>query len=395
MGRKYNTAMKITPTLLASFLLHATPAVAQQGGSQRENSLERQLAESEARVQMLQQRIERLEGRFEALTSQPPRPAPQGPANAAAPQQPRPAPAAAAPAPTRTAAAPRPGTFEVDEDAAQRALERTLTQQGALLLPQGAIDITPGFNYTRNEIDTPTFVDVVDPATGAARTVLDRQRLRRNEFTARVDIRAGLPMESQLELGLPFNYVRSSRVGSFNDESSANGNGMGDITVGLAKTLLRERGAVPDLIGRVAYNFGNGSRSDNRVVLPGGYRQLSAELVALKRQDPLAFFGAVSYTHSFEEGGIKPGGQTNLGIGTVLAASPATSLQFGFTQTYKKDQELNGTELRGSSLTYGTVNIGASSVLSRDVMLLISTGIGVGSDAPKYSFNVSVPISFR
>ncbi|RJF92500.1 hypothetical protein D3871_28275 [Noviherbaspirillum saxi] len=237
--------------------------------------------------------------------------------------------------------------------------------------------------------------DAVNPATGAANVVLGSQTLRRNEFGVRADVRVGLPMGSQLEIGVPYNYVRASRIDSFGGEASANGNGTGDLTIGLAKTLMRERGNYPDLIGRVAYNTGTGRRTDNQVALTGGFRQLTAELVGLKRQDPLAFFGSASYGHVFEKDGIKPGSVTTLSLGAVLAASPATSLQFGFAQTYRQKQEANGAKLAGTDETYGTVNIGASSVLSRDVMLLVSTGIGVGNDAPKYSFNVSFPITFR
>ncbi|WP_194726680.1 hypothetical protein [Noviherbaspirillum malthae] len=401
----------IAPPLLAALALQAAPAHAQQSSgtpkgpqrtAQREQALDRQLATSEARAAELQRRIEQLEQRLEQLNAAETRAVP-GP-TATAPRTP--APSAQAPAVTPASAAnttataasrpaARPGSFEVDENAAQRALERTLTQSGALLLPQGAISITPGFAYTRTELDSSVLVDITNPATGATSAGLAGQTLRRNEFTARVDVRAGLPMESQLEIGLPYQYVRSSLRDAFSGEARENGSGIGDLTIGLAKTLVREKGAVPDVIGRVAYNTGSSRRTDGLVTLGGGYRQVAGEVVALKRQDPLAFFAGASYGHYFEKDGIKPGAVTNLTIGTVLAASPATSLQFGFTQTHRQKQEANGLKLSGSDETYGTINIGASSVLSRDVMLIVSTGIGVGSDAPKYSFNVSLPISFR
>lgn len=394
--RRHALAM-MGPGLFAGMTLHVMPAHAQQSSTgQRESALARQLADSEAKVQMLQQRIERLEGRLDALTNASPRPAGAA-VPAAAQMTPQTSQVSQTPAPRTppVAAASRPGSFEVDEDAAQRALERTLTQSGALLLPQGAISVTPGLSYTRNERDTAVFADAVNPTTGTSNVVLANQTLRRNEFSARLDVKAGLPFESQLEVGLPYNYTRSSRIDSFGNESSANGSGIGDVTIGLAKTLAREKGMLPDVIGRVTYNTGTGRRSDNEVILTGGYRQLSAEFVALKRQDPLAFFAGLSYGHVFEENNLKPGNVTNLSLGTVLAASPATSLQFGFTQTYRQKQEVNGVKLAGTDETYGTVNIGASSVLSRDVMLLVTTGIGLGRDAPKYNFNVSLPISFR
>lgn len=394
MAWRRHALVMMGPSLLAGMTLHAIPAHAQQSpAGQRESTLAKQLADSEAKVRVLQQRIERLEGRLDALTNAPQRPAATAPS--AAQMMPQQASPALAPRTPPVAAASRPGSFEVDEDAAQRALERTLTESGALLLPQGAISVTPGLSYTRVERDTAVFADAVNSTTGTSNVVLANQTLRRNEFSARVDVKAGLPFESQLEVGLPYNYTRSSRIDSFGNESSANGSGIGDVTIGVAKTLTHEKGMLPDVIGRISYNTGTGRRSDNQVILNGGYRQLSAEFVALKRQDPLAFFAGLSYGHVFEEDNLKPGNVTNLSLGTVLAASPATSLQFGFTQVYRQKQETNGVTLAGTDETYGVVNIGASSVLSRDMMLLVSTGIGLGRDAPKYNFSVSLPISFR
>lgn len=383
MTRRRFDALTITSPLLLAMALPFSPAMAQQGNAQDPSN--------DARVQALQQRVDMLEQRLNDVLRAAQAAAPPG-SPAARPVQ------AASPQPPTTVAqrppASRPGSFDVDEDAAQRALERTLTQQGALLLPQGAMSVTPSLGYSRVERDNRVLTDIVNPATGATGVVVDTQTLRRNEFNARVEFRAGLPMESQLEISVPFQHVRSSRRDTFSDPSDANGSGMGDLTIGVAKTLVREKGRMPDVIGRLSFNTGTGKRSDGPVVLNGGYRQLTGEVVALKRQDPLAFFAGASYGHVFEEDGIKPGPVTTLSIGTVLAASPATSLQFGFSQTHRGKQEVNGVRVPGSDETYGMLNVGASSVLSRDVMLIVSAGIGVGSDAPKYSLNVALPITF-
>lgn len=385
--------MKTIPALLASLFLHGMPALAQQSSpAPRDAELEKQLADTKAKILMLQQRIESLEKRLGAMAMMPASP----PAAQGMPQRQAPAAGAAGtPPPAAQTAAARPGSFEIDEEAAQRALERTLTQSGALLLPQGAITVTPSFGYARTEISAGLLGNAVNPSTGATFPVLGTQTLRRNEFTGRVDLRMGMPMQTQLELGLPYQYVRSSRIDSFGGDFTANGSGFGDLSIGLAKTLVREKGIMPDVIGRLTYITGSGSRTDGQVALAGGYRQLGGEVVALKRQDPLAFFASASYGHVFEKNGLRPGDVASLSIGTVLAASPATSLQLGFTQTYRQKMESGGIKLPGTDQTYGIVGLGASAVLSRDVMLLVSTGIGLGGDAPKYSFNVSLPITFR
>jgi hypothetical protein len=53
------------------------------------------------------------------------------------PPPPPPAPPAAAPS------APAPGQFEVSEEAAERALERTLVATGNLVVPQGFAEFEP------------------------------------------------------------------------------------------------------------------------------------------------------------------------------------------------------------------------------------------------------------
>ena len=423
--KKNRPSLALAPlALVIAGLFHMQPVFAQQTSPRAttaERDVGRELARSERRVRLLQQRVERLESQLEALAQAQQQMASMAaassgtPAQAAA-RQVRPGVAAqgsAGATPPRTAsqvaqagstsssgagaAGTRrsgPGSFEVDEDAAQRALERTLTQAGALLLPPGAYTIEPGFSYVRNERSAGTLAQVTD-GNGATGLVMVDQNLRRNEYTLRARLKAGLPWDAQLEAEVPFEYVSARRGDGFGNETSGTGSAWGDIEIGLAKTLLRERGMLPDLIARLSFNSGSGKRNDGNVGLQGGYRSVTGELVALKRQDPLAFFAAASYGAYREEDGIKPGALGNLSIGTVLAASPSTSLQFGFNQTRRLRQEVAGVKIPGSEQTYGTFSIGASSVLSRDVMLITSLGLGLGSDAPDYSLNVSLPITFR
>ncbi len=393
------------PLALTGLLLAGQAQTAETPAQKREKQLQERLARSDAQAAALQKRIEQLEKQVAAL-----RGTIAHPAVASAPTSAKPAAATVAQAtpsapPPRAASAQSsggsstarsaPGKFEVDEEAAQRALERTLTQSGALLLPPRTIELTPSYSYRRTEVSNSVPATITTATSPTPTVVLANQRTRRNENIARLDLRAGLPYQSQLEFSLPYNYVRSSQTTDLGGTTSANGSGIGDVTLGLAKTLTRESGWRPDLIGRLSYNFGNGRRTDNNVALLGGYRQLQAEVLALKRQDPLAFFASAFYGKTWEKDGVKPGDVAGLSLSSVLAASPATSLQFGFSQIYRKDQELNGAKVAGSNQTYGLINLGASSVLSRDMTLVTQFGIGLGNDAPKYNFTISLPILFR
>lgn len=395
--------IKTSVLAIAGTLCSMGPALAADpGAEQEEKSLKARLARSEEQVETLTQRIEQLERRLATLTDATMRRAnmplaSQAPSVAQAspsPSGPQPPPPDEGRAPSKRGSQAA-GAFEVDEAAAQRALERTLTQAGALLLPAGTYELTPNFRYIRLEQTLPFPTTFTDPGSGTTGLVMASRRLRSNHLTAALDLRAGLPLESQLEVSLPFNHVRASDVDDFNNANSDNASGMGDISVGLAKTLFREQGFRPDLVGRLIYNAGNGKRQSGMVSFNGGFRELQAELVALKRQDPLAFTASVFYSKIFEEDSVKPGDGTGITLGTTLAASPATSLQFAFSQVHRQKVELNRIKIRGSEQTYGVFTLGASSVLSRNTTLVTQFGIGAGNDAPRYTASIRLPITFR
>ena len=286
-----------------------------------------------------------------------------------------------------------PGRFEVDESLIDRALERTLVQEGVLLLPFGQAEIEPGFTYTRREIDAPTFVNI------DGQTFVGQQDVRRNEFETGLTLRVGLPFDSQVDVGLPYNYVDQSvrtTVGNQpQNNDSESGHGFGDLSVGLAKTLLQEgSGWWPDVIARITWDADTGKTQDNGVFLGGGFNAVSGSLSAVKRQDPLAFVAGVSYGKTFENDDIEPGDEVGFSLGTVLAASPETSLSFFFNQTFADDTKIDGEKIDGTDQVIGTFSMGAATILGRNVLLSITGEIGLTDDAPDYAIGASLPIRF-
>ncbi|MDQ3774191.1 MAG: hypothetical protein M3461_07415 [Pseudomonadota bacterium] len=180
-----------------------------------------------------------------------------------------------APAVENGAAQAAPGQFEVDEEAAERALERTLVVTGALLLPVGEADIQLSFAYSRSQEDVRTFSE-----EGSQLTAL--QEVRGNAFNGNLSLRFGLPFDSQLEVGIPYRYVEqeviTERGFGTRAKTEAYGSGLGDIDLGLAKGLLHERGWWPNLIGRVTWITDSGETSDDGFALGGGFNQLQGSL---------------------------------------------------------------------------------------------------------------------
>jgi hypothetical protein len=288
--------------------------------------------------------------------------------------------------------APAPGQVEIDEEAVERALDFTLVQEGALLLPFGKAEFSPSFTYTRRTGDFPI---VLDP--GGA-NLLGEREVRRNEFEFAAGLLVGLPFDSQLEFGLPYNLVDQSAVGRVLgrelQESSETGHALGDFSVGLAKTVLRERNWWPDVVLRVNWDTGTGERTDNDVVLDGGFQELAGSISLIKRQDPLVFVGGASYSAAFEDDDIEPGDALGFRIGTFLAASPSTSLRLVLNQSFIDEFQVDGRSIDGSDQVESVLSLGASAVLGRNMLLDGAVAVGMTDDSPDYAVSISLPIRF-
>lgn len=343
-------------------------------------ALQRALQERDQRLARQDAVIEALSRRLSAIEDRlPPPPAAQ--------QQ-----ASAPPLPPARSSAPGPGQFDVDPEEAERALERTLTRQGVLLVPPGYVEVSPSVQYTRRNTRG------TGPVEFNGDVFAGDNRVRRDEMTAAVDLRVGLPFDAQAELRVPYNLVHSQQTGELDflpvDESSDTGNGFGKIQVGLAKTLMRERSWRPDVVGRVAWEADTGSDQDNGVSLQSGGHAFTAEVSALKRQDPLAFIAGAGYTWNTEDDDLRPGNEIYASLGAALAVTPETSLRATLDQRFVSHIELDSDTIDGSNTNETSLTFGGSVLVHRNTLLDVAFSAGLTDEAPDYSVIVSLPIRF-
>jgi Putative MetA-pathway of phenol degradation len=267
------------------------------------------------------------------------------------------------------------------------------------LLPAGTAEIAPSFTYVRQEAAAPVFFPEDGPIVfpGDGEQFATAEEFRSDNLVASLTLRLGLPFDSQLTLDVPYRYEDASTVTRVNSAApgheSRTRSGFGDFGVTFSKTLLRERGWRPDLIASVRWDTDTGE-TDDGIPLGSGFDELSGSLTASKRQDPLVFVGGMSYSTTFEQGGVDPGDVMGFSIGTVLAASPETSLRFFLSQSFVDELEVDGGEIGGSDLVVGTFEVGASSILTARVLLDVTAGIGLTDDSPDYFVGVSLPVQF-
>jgi hypothetical protein len=325
----------------------------------------------DALIEELRRRVETLEKRVE---EKPPAPA------AAPPAVPKPAP--------KPAASEQAGR----EDEGARALERTLVRAGGLVLPKGVFELEPRLQYAYRGFEGLRIATVGGVAQIAP------QDISRNQLQTSVALRAGLPWSMQAEIRVPYVWAYEDRATLGVARESEEVSGLGDIELALTKQFVDERRGRPALLGSLNWKSVSGDHEQGRLSPGSGFPQLQGTLTAVLRQDPLVFFGTASYAYIFERErsgtDVDPGDSIGLKLGTILAASPETSLRAAFDFTRSGRARVGGTSVAGSDATVGIIEIGLATLLGAKTLLDLELGVGVTPDAPDFRVRVALPIRF-
>lgn len=325
-------------------------------------------------IQNLQQRIDQLERKLNAI----------------------PAVRSQPPSPTATA------STDGEDETSERALEWALIRQGGLLLAPWSFELQPGIGYSYRDVGT------LSPANN---TIVDVPSVVRNEtLSTDVTLRLGLPLGSQVEVYVPYilDTQRDITFGPINQNQSESG--LGDVSVTLSKQLLTESGGLPNLLATLSWKSttgNNGNTIDPNSVDPNqpslisigsGYQSFQGSLTMVKSQEPLVFLGSLSYAANLSETingtDVNPGDAIGLRLGTILSASPDSSWRLALNLARYSNTELNGVEIPGSDATTGLLEIGVSSVLSAKTLLDFTAGFGLTNNSPDFTVNVALPIRF-
>jgi hypothetical protein len=271
-----------------------------------------------------------------------------------------------APAPL-TAAVPAPGPE--DDDELSRALERTLVQQGGLLLRPGSYELQPELSFAN-----------WDKSRGPLR----------NEFGAALSFRAGLPWDSQFQLRAPYLHATTAT-----DSTTA----WGDIAFGFSKQIATESATRPGLVASLSWSGRTGKDGFNGGVPTGaGFNVLGAGLTATKRLDPLMFYGGVSYSmpqsRRIADVDTAPGDILGVRFGGILAASPQTAVNIGLNLSFEKATRFNGQPLPDSEATAASLQIGVGTVLSRSTLVNVTGDFRLTGNLPNFRLGVTLPIRF-
>ena len=361
--------------LLLAFGAAAVPVLPAQAQSVTSQELQDALRQRDATIAALEKRIAALEAQQAASTT-------AAPVATAAPTTPV----------ATTATAP-------DEDeVALQALSRGLVDRGVLLLPKGSLEVAAGLSFNHSQKQGLVLVDTPEGIS----TVGD-QRLRSDNLEFAATARYGLPWRSQVQVRVPFAWRRQTSVLGDGTEVSHQDTQLGDIELELAHQFLVEKGARPALIGAVSWRFPTGSDPYRTPIAAiasgGGTNQVAVRATALKSIDPLVLFTTLAYGYNLSRaesfGRVRQGDAISWELGGLLAVSPETSLSFGVSQQFKFRTSVDDVPIAGSDGIAAVAQFGVDQALSARVLLDVSLGIGLTTDAPDYQLLVSLPIRLK
>ena len=259
------------------------------------------------------------------------------------------------------------------EDESNRALERFLVIQGGLVVPAWAKEIEPEIAYTHN----------------GASAVLTKH----DTVTAAVTFRLGLPYTTQIEVRAPYVIL---------DETSRDrASGVGDVRLAVTKEVLSGRDALPSVLltARWTAPTGDADIGAGHASTGTGFHVVEGLVSAVKRIDPLVFFGTASYAlaasgRKFAGVDVRPGDVFGVKLGSILAVSPETSMFAALNLSFAGRTNVAGRDVRDSERTSGTIELGVAHILTSSTLLNVSVQAGVTKDAPDLQVLVSLPYRF-
>lgn len=252
------------------------------------------------------------------------------------------------------------------------------------------------------------------------------------DFTARY----GLTDRLQFDVNVPYLYRHSnfSSGGAGGDaagltEADVEDSGLGDLNVGAGYRLLRETVRRPDIVLNARVKIPTGRHpfgvelievagSEGNLSVPEklstgtGVWGASTGISMLKTLDPMVVFGSITYfynfAHSFrdldEAGGDQPGrakigDAIQYGAGVAFALNERSSLSMSFTQRLIERTRLRREggdwyDVVGSQANVGLLNLGATFALTDRITLLSTVSVGMTTDAPDMVLSVRLPFRF-
>ena len=392
--------------------------------AKRMEALKKQLADTDARLQKIQQA---LGAEVPATTV--------AAATPAKGKEPPPAQVAQAPkaAPVAQAAAAQPPAT-VGESRPERVQQvAQIFEQPGVLTPAGQFSFETGLQYSYSSSNRVSLVGyTIIPAITIG--LIDVREVRRNSTVANFTGRWGVTNRMELEAKIPYVYrsddqlTRPLNIGAGRDDLfNSTGQGIGDVEATARYQFNETSVDKPVYVGSLRFKSRTGkdpfevvtettqapelitNRMETELPRGSGFYTIQPGLTVLYPTDPAVFFGGINYQFNLSRSGVTMNttqgpvylGEVDAGdvfgfnFGMGLALNEKSSFSLGYDGASVGKTKMNGQDaINSSRIQLGTLMLGYSQRLTPSTSLGLTVGVGVTRDTPDVTLGLRVPISF-
>ncbi len=392
--------------------------------AKRMEALKKQLADTDARLQKIQQAL----GVEVPATT-------VAAATPAKGKEPPPAQVAQAPkaAPVAQAAAAQPPAT-VGESRPERVQQvAQIFEQPGVLTPAGQFSFETGLQYSYSSSNRVSLVGyTIIPAITIG--LIDVREVRRNSTVANFTGRWGVTNRMELEAKIPYVYrsddqlTRPLNIGAGRDDLfNSTGQGIGDVEATARYQFNETSVDKPVYVGSLRFKSRTGkdpfevvtettqapelitNRMETELPTGSGFYTIQPGLTVLYPTDPAVFFGGINYQFNLSRSGVTMNttqgpvylGEVDAGdvfgfnFGMGLALNEKSSFSLGYDGASVGKTKMNGQDaINSSRIQLGTLMLGYSQRLTPSTSLGLTVGVGVTRDTPDVTLGLRVPISF-
>ena len=316
--------------------------------------------------------------------------------------------------------------------------------QPGVLTPRGTLVLEPSLQTGYYANDRVALIGyTVIPAILIG--LIDVRQVKTTSLSVGLAARYGLANRFELELKVPYMYIRGDTVsreiftGSAQDSVfSADGSGLGDIEM-TARYQLPNQGpdrpfyvlwlryktrtgedlfqVTTDCVTRCVANA-TGTGLPLELPTGSGFASLQPGVTWMYASDPVVFFGSLSYLHNFARenvsrttlsgapegfpqttteflGEVDAGDIIGFNVGVGLALNERAAISIGYDHNIVQRSQQNGADLPGSvRVVLGTLMLGGTYRISERTSLNIALGAGMTRDTPDVTLVARLPIRF-
>jgi len=393
--------------------------------AKRMEALKKQLADTDAKLQSIQQALGVDVPAKTAAAATPVKGKEPPPAQVA--QAPT-----VAPVPQAAAAAQQPATVGESRPERVQPVAQIFEQPG-VLTPAGQFSFETGVQYSYSSSNRVSLVGyTIIPAITIG--LIDVREVRRNSTVANFTGRWGVTNRMELEAKVPLVYrsddqlTRPLNLGAGRDQLfNSTGQGIGDVEATARYQFNDTSVDKPVYIGSLRFKSRTGkdpfevltdtteapelitNRIETELPTGSGFYTIQPGLTVLYPTDPAVFFGGLNYQFNLSRSGVTanttqgqiavgdvdPGDVFGFNFGMGLALNEKSSFSLGYDGASVGKTKINGVDaINASRIQLGTLLLGYSQRLTPSTSLGLTVGVGVTRDTPDVTLGLRLPISF-